>query len=162
MFGGILFSPLQHSIKACKTSNFRSRSFIILILKCLEEFEKSISSQIPCLMPCQIQTDEFACFQVDPSTSPILPKFQPLSAYMFHLVENKMKDFISVVLYWEFLNNCQFNGSDQATIILPGMFDRGVVTSLDGVRSCRFLMLEKGKIKIFIQQEITIFSILIF
>ena len=112
-------------------------------------------------MPCQIQTDEFACFQVDPSTSPILPKFQPLSAYMFHLVENKMKDFISVVLYWGYYN-CYFNGFDQETIILPGMFDRGVVTSLDGVRSCRFLMFEKGKIIIFIQQEITIFSTLIF
>ena len=67
-------------------------------------------------MPCQIQTDEFACFQVDPSTSPILPKFQPLSAYMFHLVENEMKDFISVVFYCEWLENFQIIVTSMAFI----------------------------------------------
>lgn len=156
------FSFLLAFHQGLQTSYFRNSSFILSI-----DFEVSgrvwkVNIKLDTLFDAMSDTDRWVCMFSSWSKHQSNSSKVSTAVRIYVSSNGKIEWKICYQRYYIGINNCYFNSFNKATIILPGMFDRGVVTSLDGVRSCRFLLLERGKIEIFIQQEITIFSILIF
>ena len=133
--------------RLAKTSNFRIIHYI--------DFEVSgrvwkVNIKLDTLFDAMSDTDRWVCMFSSWSKHQSNSSKVSTAVRIYVSSSRKWNErfYISCILLQiarTFSNNCCFNGFDQATIILPGMFDRGVVTSFDGVRSCRFLFVRERK-----------------